>query len=271
MMAVFGAYVTRSNEMTVTKRLVARLDIKGPNLIKGVQLEGLKVVGDPSVFALNYFEEGIDEIIYMDIVASLYGRNSLTEIIRKTADEVFVPLTVGGGVRSVQDVRELLNSGADKVAINTAAIRRPQLLKEVSETLGAQCVVLSVEAKRVSGASWEVFTDNGRERTGYDIIEWVTVASQTGIGEILLTSVDNEGTRRGLDLDLIKRVSSAVDVPVIASGGLGSPRHLVDALSAGADAVATADALHFNRHSIADLRRAALGSGFAMRSLPLPQ
>jgi len=267
MMAVFGAFVIRSSDMTVTKRLVARLDIKGPNLIKGVQLEGLRIVGDPSVFALNYYEQGIDEIIYLDIVASLYGRNGLTEVIRKTADEVFVPLTVGGGVRSVQDVRELLNAGADKVAINTAAIRRPQLLKEVSETLGAQCIVLSIEAKRVSGASWEVFTDNGRERTGYDIIEWVTVASQAGIGEILLTSVDNEGTRRGLDLDLIRRVSSAVDVPVIASGGLGSPLHLVEALSAGADAVATADALHFSRYSIADLRIAALEGGFLMRSL----
>ncbi len=266
-MAVFGAFVIRSNDMTVTKRLVARLDIKGPNLIKGVQLEGLRIVGDPSVFALNYFEQGIDEIIYMDIVASLYGRNSLTEIVRKTADEVFVPLTVGGGVRSVQDVRELLNAGADKVAINTAAIQRPQLLEEISETVGAQCIVLSIEAKRVSGSSWEAFTDNGRERTGRDVVEWVTSASEIGIGEILLTSIDNEGTRRGFDLDLVRRVSSAVDVPVIASGGLGSPLHLVEALNAGADAVATADALHFERHSIADLRMAALESGFFMRRL----
>ena len=187
-------------------RLIARLDIKGPNLIKGVQLEGLRVLGDPREFAIEYYNAGIDELLYMDIVASLYGRNNLLTTVERTAEEVFVPLTVGGGIRSLSDVRAILNSGADKVAVNTAAMRNPRLLREIADTFGSQCVVLSVEAKRQQSGEWEAYTDNGRERTGRSVIEWISEATRNGVGEVLITSVDREGTRRGLDLDLLRRV-----------------------------------------------------------------
>lgn len=265
-MGLHGSFVTKSSNMTSTKRIVARLDIKGPKLIKGVRLEGLRIIGEPATYAKSYYEQGIDEIIYMDIVASLYGRNNLIDIVRKTADEVFVPLTVGGGIRSINDVLELLNAGADKAAINTAAIHKPDLLREIADTVGSQCVVLSIEAKKIGSSSWEAYTNNGRERTGQDVVKWAVRAAEIGIGEILLTSVDGEGTRKGFDIDLIKRVSSAVDVPIIASGGLGTPLHLVEAMSAGADAVAAADALHFSRYSVEELRNAAELQGITVRA-----
>jgi cyclase len=229
-------------------RLIARLDIKGPNLIKGVQLEGLRVLGDPREFAIEYYNEGIDELLYMDIVASLYGRNNLLTTVERTAEEVFVPLTVGGGIRSLSDVRAILNSGADK------AIRNPRLLREIADTFGSQCVVLSVEAKRQQSGEWEAYTDNGRERTGRSVIEWISEATRNGVGEVLITSVDREGTRRGLDLDLLKRVHEVTSIPVIISGGFREPRNFSEAISAGADAVAVADALHFRRFSIDEIR-----------------
>lgn len=235
-------------------RLIARLDIKGPNLIKGVQLEGLRVLGDPREFAIEYYNAGIDELLYMDIVASLYGRNNLLTTVERTAEEVFVPLTVGGGIRSLSDVRAILNSGADKVAVNTAAIRNPRLLREIADTFGSQCVVLSVEAKRQQSGEWEAYTDNGRERTGRSVIEWISEATRNGVGEVLITSVDREGTRRGLDLDLLRRVHEVTSIPVIISGGFREPRNFSEAVSAGADAVAVADALHFKRFSIDEIR-----------------
>lgn len=225
------------------------------------------MVGDPANFASSYFLQGIDEICYMDIVASLYGRNNLFDIVRQTADVVFVPLTVGGGVRNLEDVQKLLNAGADKVALNTAAIRNPRLLSEIGDKVGAQCIVLSIEAKKTGHSTWEAFTNNGRDRTGLDVVEWVERANQIGVGEILLTSVDNEGTRKGFDLTLIRQVTAVVDVPVIASGGLGLPQHLVEAMNAGADAVAVADALHFSRYSILELREAATTANFKLRSI----
>jgi imidazole glycerol-phosphate synthase subunit HisF len=238
-------------------RLIARLDIKAPNLIKGVHLEGLRVVGDPQTHARAYYEAGIDEIIYMDIVASLYERNNLTEIVRRTAENVFIPITVGGGIRKIADVGELLNSGADKVAINTAAIRRPELIREVAQRYGSQCMVLSIEAKRRSDGSWEAYTDNGREHTGRDVVAWAKEGVELGVGEILVTSVDQEGTRKGFDIALTRAVATAVSVPVIASGGLGYPAHLVDVVRDGyADAIAVADALHYRRYGIAELRHA---------------
>jgi cyclase len=247
-------------------RLIARLDVKGPNLIKGIHLEGLRVVGDPHEYARRYYDEGVDEIIYMDIVASLYGRNNLTDIVRRTAKDVFVPITVGGGVRSVEDVSGLLRSGADKVAINTAAIKRPELITEVSRRFGSQCVVLSIEAKQIAPGKWEAYTDNGRERTGMDVVEWAVKGTQLGAGEILLTSVDKEGTRKGFDVDLTRAVSSAVPIPVIASGGMGQPSHLIDVVAGGcADAVAMADVLHYGRLSLQSLRDVALGSGIHVR------
>jgi cyclase len=250
-------------------RLVARLDIKGPNLIKGVHLEGLRVIGDPQVYARRYYEQGADEIIYIDVVASLYGRSKLTEIVRHTAHDVFVPLTVGGGVRSIEDVKDLLRAGADKVAINTAAVQRPQLITEVARRFGSQCLVLSIEAKRRSEGYWEVFTDSGREQTGMDAIEWARQAFALGAGELLITSIDREGTRKGYDVDLTRAISDVVGIPVIASGGYGNDEHLIDVVNqGGADAVAVADALHYDRTNLIKIRAEARAAGIQMRELP---
>lgn len=247
-------------------RLIARLDIKGPNLIKGVHLEGLRVMGDPQDFAGYYYESGVDEIIYMDIVASLYGRNNLHDVIRRTAQNIFVPLTVGGGVRSVDDAYQLLRSGADKIALNTAAIKRPELIRELAERFGSQCVVLSIEAKSMSPGKWEAYTDNGRESTGKDVVEWAKLGTQMGAGEILLTSVDNEGTRQGFDVSLVKSVVDVVQIPVIASGGMGNPQHLVDVVQkTSVDAVAMADCLHFKRHTLPEIRAFAQQYSLAVR------
>jgi len=248
-------------------RLIARLDIKGPNLIKGVHLEGLRVIGDPQEYARRYYEQCADELIYIDIVASLYGRSKLTEIVRRTAYDVFVPMTVGGGVRSVDDVRDLLRAGADKVAINTAAVRRPKLITEVARRFGSQCMVLSIEAKQQGPQQWEVYTDCGRERSGVDAIEWARRGVSLGAGEILVTSIDREGTRKGFDIDLTRAISQTVSVPVIASGGYGEPGHLRCVVDAGADAVAVADALHYDRTTLPQLRSAALASGIPVRRI----
>ena len=244
-------------------RLIARLDVKGPNLIKGVHLEGLRKVGDPQEFAQGYYEDGIDEIIYMDVVASLYGRNNLTEVVRHTAENVFIPITVGGGVRSAEDARRLLLSGADKVAVNTAAIARPELVSELAERFGSQCVVLSMEAKRQDG-HWECYYDNGREHSHLDAVQWAGRGQELGAGEILLTSVDREGTRKGFDLDLIRAVSGAVGIPVIASGGMGNTEHLIEAAGA-ADAVAMAHVLHYRELSLAHIRTRAIEKGIDVR------
>ena len=247
-------------------RLIARLDIKAPNLIKGIHLEGLRKIGDPAVFAKRYYDAGIDELIYMDIVASLYERNSLLDIVERATREIFVPMTVGGGIRSVEDVRAALKSGADKVAINTAAVSRPELISDVAQVFGSQCMVLSIEAKRASGNRWEVYTDNGRQRTGVDVVEWARRGASLGAGEILLTSVDQEGTRHGFDVELIKAVSKAVSVPVIASGGMGTGRHLVEVVQHGhADAVAMADVLHYGRMTIPGIRAETKAAGIVVR------
>jgi imidazole glycerol-phosphate synthase subunit HisF len=248
-------------------RLIARLDIKGPNLIKGVHLEGLRVIGDPQEYARMYYEQGADELVYIDIVASLYGRSKLTEIVRRAAHDVFVPMTVGGGIRNVDDVGDLLRAGADKVAINTAAVRRPELVTEVSRRFGSQAMVLSIEAKQQAPGKWEVYTDCGRERSGVDAIEWARRGVELGAGEILVTSIDREGTRKGFDLALTKAVSSAVTVPVIASGGYGEPRHLAEVVCDGAaDAVAIADALHYRKTTIGELRGHAAAAGIEVRT-----
>lgn len=249
-------------------RLIARLDIKGPNLIKGVQLEGLRVVGEPRTFAAAYYEEGVDEIVYMDAVASLYERNSLAELVKWTAANVFIPMTVGGGIRSVDNVREILRCGADKVAINTQAVRRPQLIREVALSFGSQCMVLQVDAKRTKQGGWEVYTDGGREHTGMDVLEWVQQGEELGAGEILLTSVDRDGTRLGFDLELLREINSRVTIPVIASGGMGSPADLAAAVQEGsADAVAMASILHFKVTTLAEIRTAAQAAGIQVRQL----
>jgi cyclase len=252
--------------MMANVRLIARLDIKGPNLIKGVHLEGLRVVGDPQEYARRYYEQGADELIYMDIVASLYGRSKLTDIVRRAAHDVFVPMTVGGGVRNIDDVRDLLRAGADKVAINTAAVRRPELITEVARRFGSQCMVLSVEAKRQSAGKWEVYTDCGRERSGIDALEWARRGVELGAGEILVTSIDREGTRSGFDVELTRSIATHVRVPVIASGGYGEPSHLLEVVQIGsADAVAFADALHYGRTAISELREHAQRAGINVR------
>ena len=248
-------------------RLIARLDIKGDNLIKGIHLEGLRIIGSPHEYALKYYAQGADELIFMDAVASLYGRNHLKEIISLAAREVFIPITVGGGVRSIGDVTEILRAGADKVAINTAAVINPSLISSVAKRFGSQCMVLSVEAKMISSNKWEAFVDNGREPTGLDVCEWVMKAVKLGAGEILLTSIDREGTRKGFDLPLLKAVSSMVNVPVIASGGMGNKEDAVRALKeGGVDAIAMADILHYQRASISDIRNFALSNGIKLRA-----
>lgn len=247
-------------------RLIPRLDVKGKNLIKGIHLEGLRVIGDPQEYARRYYEQGADELLYVDVVASLYGRNSLHDIVRRAAQDVFVPLTVTGGLRSIDDVREMLRAGADKVGINTAAIKRPELISEVARKFGSQCMVLSIEAKRVASGLWEAYTDNGREPTGLDAVEWAQRAVELGAGEILLTSIDQEGTREGFDTALVAAITGAVGVPVVASGGMGSVDDLVDVVKNGyADAVAMADALHYNRLTLAQIRDAATAAGLNVR------
>lgn len=249
-------------------RLIPRLDIKGPNLIKGVHLEGLRVIGDPQAFARGYYEQGADELLYVDVVASLYGRNNLHEIVRRAAHDIFVPLTVTGGIRSTDDVVTLLHSGADKVGINTAATKRPELISEVARKFGSQCMVLSIEAKRIALGKWEAYTDNGRERTGLDVIAWAKRGAELGAGEILLTSIDQEGTRSGFDIDLVRAVSTQVQVPVIASGGMGKVGDLEQVVNRGsADAVAMADVLHYRRMTLGDIRKAAQDMGLATRNV----
>lgn len=248
-------------------RIIARLDIKGPNLIKGIHLEGLRIIGSPGEHALRYYLQGIDELIYMDCVASLYGRNHLGSIVSAAAKDIFVPMTVGGGIRSVEDATQILRTGADKVAINTAAVSNPQLVTDIARRFGSQCMVLSVEAKQVGHERWEVYTDNGRERTGLDVVEWVKRGVALGAGEVLLTSVDREGTRKGFDISLVGAVAAEVSVPLIASGGMGKPEDLVDVVrEGGADAVAIADILHYKRLEVGVIRAVAMAEGFGVRN-----
>ena len=237
-------------------RIIARLDIKNKNLIKGINLEGLKIVGEPNKFAIEYYENGIDELIFMDSVASLYGRNNLYEIINEASKNIFIPLTVGGGIRNIDDAFKAFNSGADKITVNTA-VEDNNLINNLSKKFGSQSLVLSIEAKKIDKNKWEVFTNNGRQETGLNVIDWSKNAEDRGIGEILLTSVDMEGTRRGFDFELLK-VSANVKVPIIASGGFGKPEHMIKAFTeCSVDTVAIADALHYKRYLVQDLRKIA--------------
>ena len=247
-------------------RLIARLDVKGENLIKAIHLEGLRVIGSPNEYALKYYQQGADELIYMDCVASLYGRNNILEIVKDAAKNIFIPMTVGGGIRTIEDVTQILRSGADKVAINTGVVSNPKLVTEVAQKFGSQCMVLSIEAKQVSQNHWEVYTDNGREKTGLDVVEWAKKSVANGCGEILLTSVDREGTRQGFDVDLVLAVSSEVNVPVVASGGMGKPDDLLAVVvEGGAAAVAMADILHYKRSNIGQIRDVAEKAGLGVR------
>lgn len=246
-------------------RVIARLDVKPPALVKGIHLEGVRKLGDPAVFAQRYYEQGADEIDYHDAVASLYARNSIGELITHTSGHAFVPLTVGGGIRSVEDATDIVRRGADKVCVNTAAVARPCLLTEIADVLGSQAVVLSVEAKRLPGGGWEAYTDGGREHSGVDVRAWVERAQALGAGEVLLTSIDTEGTRTGHDLPLIEAVRAVCDVPLVAHGGAGSPAHVVEAQQAGADAAAIASLLHFGIATVADVKAALAAAGVEVR------
>ena len=249
-------------------RLISRLDVKGANLIKGVHLDGLRVIGNPNEHAVSYYEDGADEIIYIDIVASLYGRNKLSEIVKQTSGNVFIPMTVGGGVRSIKDVEELLLAGADKIAINTAVLKNPMLIADVAKHFGSQCMVLSIEAKRRGNNSWEALAESGREKTEIDVVEWAKKAEDLGAGEILLTSIDQEGTMKGFDIELTTTVSSSVSIPVIASGGYGQISHLLEAVNIGkADAVAIAGALHYKKDNLKEIRNKALSQNINLRSV----
>jgi cyclase len=228
-------------------RIIPRLDIKGPNLVKGVHLEGLRVLGKPEQFARYYYESGADELIYIDIVASLYGRNNLLHIVERTAKEIFSPLTVGGGIRSIDDVRAVLQAGADKVAMNTAVIRNPKLIKEAVKKFGSSAIVVSIEAAIQPDGRYLAYTHNGREHTGIDVFEWACAAAELGAGEIFLTSIDRDGTELGFDLELTRKVSESVSVPVIACGGAGKLEHIKDVIVRGkADAVSLASMLHYD-------------------------
>lgn len=226
-------------------RIIPRLDIKGPNVIKGIQFEGHRVLGTPEVLAAKYYLEGADELIFQDTVASLYRRNSVIEVIQKTASQVFIPITVAGGIRSTEDMREILRAGADKVAINTAALENPMLLRDGARMFGSQCIMVSLEVRRLDSGSYELFTDYGRQPTGKDAFEWAKRAVDLGVGEILITSVDREGRGRGFDLELVQKFSNALPVPVIACGGAGDASDVNSAIQSGADAVSCASIFHY--------------------------
>ena len=241
-------------------RIIPRMDIKGPNLVKGVHMEGLRIMGEPDEFVRYYYEDGADEIIYIDTVASLYGRNHLTEIVKKAASETFIPLTVGGGIRSVEDIQTLLDCGADKVAINTAAIKDPSVIRAAVKQFGSQCIVVSIQAQKRGPNEYECLTDNARERTEIRVEDWVKQVAEMGAGEILLTSVDRDGTATGFDEDLIRLVAPLASMPLIISGGAGSPKQVRDILEIeGINAVAIASMFHYhhqileeNKHVLRD-------------------
>jgi cyclase len=214
-------------------RIIPRLDIKGPNLVKGIHLEGLRVLGKPSDFAKYYYEQGADELMFMDVVASLYERNSLHDIISETAKSIFIPITVGGGLRSISDIKEVLRVGADKICLNTAAIKNPKLIRDASRMFGSSTIVVAIEAIKESNGTYLAFTDNGREYTGVDVFQWAQEIDELGAGEIVITSVDREGTGQGYDLELISKVTNLVSIPVISHGGAGKKEHVVDVLKDG--------------------------------------
>lgn len=247
-------------------RIIARLDVKGQNVIKGVHLECLRVVGKPGELAEKYYLGGADELIYMDIVASLYGRKNLLDIVNQASDKIFIPFTVGGGIRTIKDIKEFLKAGADKVAINTAATKNPKLVRKAAKTFGSQCIVASIEAKKVMEDKWEAYTDNGREKTGLDVIKWAKKLEELGAGEILLTSIDMEGTKKGFDLEIIKRVSEVVSIPLIASGGAGNSSHISNCIIEGkVNAVAIASVLHYNLLTIGEIKGYLSKQGIEVR------
>jgi cyclase len=256
--------------MSLAVRVIPCLDVDAGRVVKGVNFVDLRDAGDPVELARAYDAQGADELVFLDITASSGDRETTYDVVRRTAEQVFIPLTVGGGVREVDDIDRLLRAGADKVGLNTAAIARPQLLRDAAERFGAQCVVISVDARLcrdgvVTASGWEVTTHGGRRSTGLDALEWVEHAAELGAGEILLTSMDADGTKDGYDVALIAAVRARVDVPVIASGGAGRLEHFAPAVDAGADAVLAASVLHFGELTISDVKAALAAAGHPVR------
>lgn len=246
------------------KRIIPCLDMKDGRVVKGVRFKSLRDAGDPAELALRYEDEGADEIVFLDITASSDGRNMMREVVRRTAENLFVPLTVGGGLRSLDDISRTLDSGADRVSLNTSAVSSPAFIQEAVDMFGSQCIVLSVDAKK-KGDSWVVHTHGGRRQTAIDACEWVSTGEKMGAGEILLTSMDADGTKQGYDLPLIKAVSSRLRIPVIASGGCGTMEHIYEALKAGADAALAASIFHYETIRIQELKSYLDSKGVEVR------
>ncbi len=258
----------------LAKRIIPCLDVDAGRVVKGIQFVDIRDAGDPVEVARRYYEQGADEITFLDITASSDERDTIVHVVEDVASQVFIPLTVGGGIRTVDDIRRMLNAGADKIGINTAAVFNPDFVKEASDKVGSQCIVVSIDAKRVpveSGANdeephWEIFTHGGRNSTGIDAVEWAIKMTEFGAGEILLTSMDRDGTRDGFDLELTRRISEAVDIPLIASGGVGNLQHLAEGILIGkADAVLAASIFHFGDHTIQEAKQFMAARGIEMR------
>ena len=255
----------------LAKRIISCLDVNAGRVVKGVNFVSLRDAGDPVEIARRYDQQGADEVTFLDITASSDDRDLILPMIEAVADQVFIPLTVGGGVRTVEDVRRLLNAGADKISINTAAIQQPGLIRDCSDKFGAQCIVVAIDAKRV-GDHWEVFTHGGRKATGLDAVQWASRVMSLGAGEILLTSMDRDGTGQGFDLELTRAVSESVSIPVIASGGVGCLEHLYEGVTQGAaDAVLAASIFHFGEHTIGEAKAYLSGRGVCVRSVTSPR
>lgn len=256
--------------MTLAKRIIPCLDVDAGRVVKGVKFVEIRDAGDPVEIAKRYDAEGADEITFLDITASSDERDTMAHVVEQVASQVFIPLTVGGGIRSVDDIRRMLNAGADKVGINTAAVHRPELVQEASEKVGSQCIVVSIDAKKVSAQDqpdkWEIFTHGGRKGTGIDAIDWAVKMDEFGAGELLLTSMDRDGTKSGFDIDLTNTISKAVSIPVIASGGVGNLQHLCDGVTLGkADAVLAASIFHFGEYSIGEAKQFMRDQGITVR------
>ncbi|WP_024328625.1 imidazole glycerol phosphate synthase subunit HisF [Thioalkalivibrio sp. ALR17-21] len=256
----------------LARRIIPCLDVDAGRVVKGVNFVGIRDAGDPVEIARRYDAQGADELTFLDITASSDDRSTILHVVEEVASQVFIPLTVGGGVRAVDDIRRLLNAGADKVSINTAAVHRPELVREAADWVGSQCIVVAIDARRTSAEGepprWEIFTHGGRRETGLDAIEWAQYMAELGAGEILLTSMDRDGTRSGFDLELTRAVSDAVNIPVIASGGVGTLEHLVEGVTTGhADAVLAASIFHFGEHTVGEAKAAMEAAGVPVRPL----
>jgi cyclase len=252
--------------MSLAKRIIPCLDVTAGRVVKGVNFVELRDAGDPVEIARRYDDQGADELTFLDITATSDGRDLILHIIEAVASQVFIPLTVGGGVRSVDDVRRLLNAGADKISVNSAAISNPQLVHDASQKYGSQCIVVAIDAKRTGDDKWEVFTHGGRKATGLNVVEWAKKMESLGVGEILLTSMDRDGTKSGFDLALTRAVSDAVSIPVIASGGVGGLQDLADGIKVGkADAVLAASIFHYGQHTVQEAKSFMAGQGIPMR------